>query len=74
MTDLRNMRFFLDIELLQKPKGIFVCRKKYAINILNKLKYLKTNIDVNGPTMDDTYFKQIVGSIMYLTVTRLDIM
>ncbi|GAU48606.1 hypothetical protein TSUD_327180 [Trifolium subterraneum] len=34
----------------------------------------KINRDVNGVAVDDTYFKQIVGSLMYLTATRPDIM
>ena len=34
----------------------------------------KINRDVDGAAVDDTYFKQIVGSLMYLTTTRPDIM
>ena len=30
--------------------------------------------DDDGITMDETYYKQIVGSLMYLTATRLDMM
>ncbi|PRQ40865.1 putative RNA-directed DNA polymerase [Rosa chinensis] len=34
----------------------------------------KISRDVNGIAMDDTYYKKIVGSLMYLTATRPDIM
>ncbi|XP_062005817.1 secreted RxLR effector protein 161-like [Rosa rugosa] len=34
----------------------------------------KISRDVNGIAVDDTYYKQIVGSLMYLTATRPDIM
>lgn len=34
---------------------------------------LKINKYVDGTTVDDTYFKQIAGSLMYLTVTRPNI-
>ena len=30
--------------------------------------------DDDGITMDETYYKQIVGCLMYLTATRLDMM
>jgi hypothetical protein len=87
MTDLGKMRFFLGIEILQKSEGIFVCQQKYATDILKKFTMSeskpvnspivpgsKIHRDVNGAAVDDTYFKQIVGSLMYLTATRPDIM
>ncbi|RDX92335.1 putative mitochondrial protein, partial [Mucuna pruriens] len=87
MTDLGKMRFFLGIEVLQKPGGIFVCQQKYANDVLKKFamsesKHVKSLIvpgrkisrDVDCVIVDDTYFKQIVGSLMYLTATRPDIM
>jgi len=86
MSDLGKMRFFLGIEILQKPKGIFICQRKYATDILKftmseskpvnspVVPGFKINRDVNGIVVNDTYFKQIVGSLMYLTATRPDIM
>jgi len=35
---------------------------------------IKMNRDVDGVIVDDTYFKQIVGSLMYLIATRSYIM
>ncbi|KAJ4972640.1 hypothetical protein NE237_005814 [Protea cynaroides] len=35
---------------------------------------LKLNKDYEGKKVDSTFFKQIVGSLMYLTATRPDIM
>ncbi|XP_027338317.1 uncharacterized protein LOC113852279 [Abrus precatorius] len=87
MTDLGKMRFFLSIEVLQKSEEIFVCQQKYANDVLKKFamsesKHVKSpivpgskiNRDIDGAMMDDTYFKQIVGSLMYLTATRPNIM
>jgi len=34
----------------------------------------KLNKDVEGTDVDDTYFKKIVGSLLYMTATRPDIM
>ena len=39
--------------------------------IVSGFKIIK---DADGAAVDDTYFKQIVGSLMYLTATRSDIM
>jgi len=87
MTNLGKMRFFLGIEVLQKPEGIFLCQQKYANDVLKKFAMFeskpvkspivpgsKVNKDVNGILVDDIYFKQIVGSLMYLTATRPNIM
>ena len=87
MTDLGKMRFFLGIEVLQKPNGIFICQKKYATDVLKRFGMsdnkpvtspivpgFKISRDTNGAEVDDTYYKQIVGSLMYLTTTRPDIM
>lgn len=86
MTDLGMMRFFLGIEVLQKSDGIFICQKKYATEVLRRFGMLESNSvsspivpgfkisrDDYGVTIDDTYFKQLVGSLMYLNATRPDI-
>jgi hypothetical protein len=36
MTDLGIMKYFLGIEVDQSTKGIFVCQKKYAANIIKR--------------------------------------
>ena len=87
MTDLGSMRFFLGIEVLQQADGIFIYQRNYALEILKRFGMLesnevsspiipgfKINKDENGTTIDETYFKQIVGSLMYLTATRPDMM
>ena len=35
-TDLGRMRFFLGIEVLQKPDGIFIRQRKYAMEVLKR--------------------------------------
>ena len=87
MTNLGKMRFFLGIEVLQKPEGIFVCQRQYATDVLKRFSMyesnpikspivpgFKINKDADGAVVDDTYYKQMVGSLMYLTATRPDIM
>lgn len=87
MTDLGMLHYFLGIEVVQSDKGIFISQKKYVQDILDRfeMKYcnpastptefgLKFNKDRNGRKVDNTLYKQIVGSLMYLTTTRPDIM
>ena len=87
MSDLGSMRFFLGIEVLQRDDGIFICQRKYALEILKRFGMLESN-EVNSPiipgfkiskdedgiSVNDTHYKQLVGSLMYLTATRPDMM
>ncbi|XP_057982378.1 uncharacterized mitochondrial protein AtMg00810-like [Malania oleifera] len=87
MSDLGMMHYFLGIEVVQSANGIFISQKKYVQDILDRFRMkdcnlvststefgLKLNKDHEGKKVDNTLYKQIVGSLMYLTVTRPDIM
>jgi hypothetical protein len=87
MTDLGKMRHFLGIEVTQNEQGIFLCQQRYVKDVLERFNMDKSN-SVSSPIVtgtrlskhdrseevNSTYFKQIVGSLMYLTATRPDIM
>ncbi|XP_045802570.1 uncharacterized mitochondrial protein AtMg00810-like [Trifolium pratense] len=87
MTDLGKMKYFLGIEVVHTTSGLFIGQKKYAEEVLERFHMencnpvgtptepgLKLSSDLDGERIDNTYFKQIVGSLMYLTTTRSDIM
>lgn len=87
MTNLGRMRYLLVLEVLQGSNGIFIGQKKYPLEILQKSGMDKRNFVNNsiisnfklmkeegGVKVDKTYYKQIVGSIMYLTTTRSNMM
>ena len=87
MTDLGKMRFFLGIEVLQCSNGIYIYQKKYAREILRRFGMEESNSvnnpivprnnlckDERGVKIDETHFKQMVGSLMYITTTRPDLM
>ena len=87
MTDLGIMKYFLGIEIDQSSKSIFVCQQKYAANIIKRFcmedcNPAETPIPLGtklrkqdeGPTVDSTLYKRLVGSLLYLTATRPDIM
>jgi len=87
MMDLGKMKYFLGFEVLQGLDGIHISQRKYALEVLKRFgmedcnsvhnpiipgfKILK---DERGVQVDETYFKQVVGSLIYLTATRLDLM
>jgi len=81
------MRHFLGIEVIQNEACIFICQRRYALAILARFNMLDSNSvrnpmvpgtilskDDAGIPVDITKFKQAVGSLMYLTVTRPDLM
>lgn len=87
MTDLGKMRHFLGIEVIQNEAGIFICQRRYAREILARFNMLDSNSvrnpmvpgtilskDDAGIPVNVTKFKQVVGSLIYLTVTRSDLM
>jgi len=87
MTDLGKMRYFLGVEVLQKEEGIYMCQRKFTRDILDRFG-MKNNNGVSNPIVpgvklskkgggaevDITLYKQMIGSLMYLTVTRPDLM
>ena len=87
MFDLGMMHYFLGIEVLQSSTSILISQKKYVGEILDRFQMkdcnpvntpsefsLKLNKDDEGKKVNNTLYKKIVGSLMYLTATRPDIM
>jgi len=87
MTDLGQMYYFLGIDVVQSSAGISISQKKYLQEILNRFSMeecnhvttptefgVKLTKDEEAKKVNSTLYKQIVGSLMYLTTTRPDIM
>ncbi|KAF5447297.1 hypothetical protein F2P56_032858 [Juglans regia] len=86
IKDLGSLRYFLAIEVARSPTGIHLCQRKYTLDILADSghlasKPLKIPMDQNHklskttgtPLADPTSYKQLIGRLLYLTLTRLDI-
>lgn len=43
MTDLGKMKFFLGIEVSQQSKGIFICQRKYALEVLKRFGMMESH-------------------------------
>jgi hypothetical protein len=86
MTDMGPLHFFLGLEISQDASGIKLSQAKYARDLLERFhmtycKYSLTpflsgvKLEDGGetPLVDNTLYKQLVGSLLYLTHSRLDL-
>jgi hypothetical protein len=81
-----ELTFFLGIQVKQTKQGTFVHHAKYTKDLMKKfnmakLKPLSTLMstaialdpDENGEVVDQREYRSIIGSLLYITVIRLDI-
>ncbi|GKD72553.1 retrovirus-related pol polyprotein from transposon TNT 1-94 [Tanacetum coccineum] len=86
MSRMGQMSFFLGLQVSQNPKGVFINQSKFSLEILKKLGMdscdpvdtpmvdrLKLDEDPLGIPVDHTRFRSMVGSLMYLTTSRPDL-
>ncbi|GKD31182.1 retrovirus-related pol polyprotein from transposon TNT 1-94 [Tanacetum coccineum] len=86
MSMMGQMSFFLGLQVSQNPGGIFINQSKFALEILKKFRMdscdpvdtpmvdrLKLDEDPLGIPVDQTRFCSMVGSLMYLTASRPDL-
>ncbi|KAL0348980.1 UNVERIFIED_CONTAM: Retrovirus-related Pol polyprotein from transposon RE2 [Sesamum angustifolium] len=87
MSDLGLMHFFLGIEINQEKEGIFICQRKYTETLLKKFKMEscktvttplvtgeKYQKEDGSQKIDGSMYRSLIGSLLYLTATRPDIM
>ncbi|GJU68031.1 retrovirus-related pol polyprotein from transposon TNT 1-94 [Tanacetum coccineum] len=80
MSMMGQMSFFLGLQVSQSPRGIFINQAKNALETLKKygmdrsdpvdtpmVDRLKLDEDLMGIPVDQTRFRGMVGSLMYLT-------
>lgn len=83
MNDLGELRYFLGIEVIKTPEGIWLPLRQYALDMLSKYgmdvyKPISMPLDQNGKlsahasdVLDNaTMYKKIVGSLIYMTIMR----
>jgi hypothetical protein len=86
MTDLGELHYFLGIEVWQKEDGILMSQGKYTLDILKKFRMTSCKLETTplevglklyghdeSKSVDITLYRQLVGSLIYLTTTRPDI-
>jgi hypothetical protein len=86
MSDLGHLRYFLGIEISSTPEGFFLSQEKYIQDLLDHAsltdhRTAETPIELNvhlvatdgEPLENPTRYRHIVGSLVYLGVTKPDI-
>nr|GEV11781.1 hypothetical protein [Tanacetum cinerariifolium] len=86
MSFIRELTFFLGLQVTQKDNGIFISQDKYMDEILEKfsfstVKTTNTPMETSKPLMNDEnaedvnvhLYRSMIGSLMYLTSSRPDI-
>jgi hypothetical protein len=83
---MRELTFFLGIQVKQMKEGIFIHQAKYMKDLMKKFNMVELNPmstpmstamvlhpDENGEAVDQREYMSMIGSLLYLTATRLDI-
>ncbi|RDX72454.1 putative mitochondrial protein, partial [Mucuna pruriens] len=85
MKELGKLKYFLGIEVAYSKQGIFISQRNYVLDILKETGKLgcKTSgvpIEQNhrierekSPIIEKSQYQRLVGKLIYLSHTRLDI-
>ncbi|KAK6153313.1 hypothetical protein DH2020_012952 [Rehmannia glutinosa] len=86
MKDLGEASFVLGLQVKQLKYGIFISQTKYTRDLMKKFgmeeKYsvkipmntsVKMDMDADGKAVDETRYRTLIGSLLYLTASRRDI-
>ena len=86
MKDPDSLKYFLGIEVSLSDKGIFLSQRKYALDLLQETgmsacqpvdtpveEGLKLCIESHQVPADKGRYQRLVGRLMYLAHTRLDL-
>ncbi|XP_042972778.1 uncharacterized mitochondrial protein AtMg00810-like [Carya illinoinensis] len=83
--DMGSLIYFLGLEEHRTSSGLFISQAKYAHEILQRAKLVDSkpmstpmvvahHLSTDGPDFDDpSLYQSLVGSLQYLTITRLDL-
>ncbi|GJU13601.1 putative ribonuclease H-like domain-containing protein, partial [Tanacetum coccineum] len=87
MSSMGELTFFLGLQVQQKKDGIFISQDKYVGEILKKFGFTEVKTastpmetqkpllkDEDGEEVDVHMYRSMIGSLMYLTSSRPDIM
>ncbi|GKC11224.1 ribonuclease H-like domain-containing protein, partial [Tanacetum coccineum] len=87
MSSMGELTFFLGLQVKQKEDGIFISQDKYIGEILKKFGFSSIRTasahietikaltkDEDGEDVDVHLYRSMIGSLMYLTSSRPDIM
>ncbi|CAL8169299.1 unnamed protein product [Prunus armeniaca] len=86
MSLVGELNYFLGLQIKQSHDGIFISQSKYAKNLVTKFGLegaksartpmstsAKIHRDLHGKSVDQTLYRSMIGSLLYLTASRPDI-
>lgn len=86
IKDLGVLKYFLGLELARGPSSMFICQRKYTLDILKECKMLdckpasfpmeenhKLALDSGPSYSDHPCYRRLVGRIIYLTISHPEI-
>nr|GEX18084.1 retrovirus-related Pol polyprotein from transposon TNT 1-94 [Tanacetum cinerariifolium] len=86
MSMMGKISFFLGLQISHSPKGISINQSKYALESLKKYDFescdqvdtpmvekSKLDEDREGKAVDLSYYRGMIGTLLYLTATRPDL-
>ena len=86
MKDLGHLSYFLGLEITHSTDGLYITQPKYASELLSRAgltdnKTIDTLVELNvyltpsrgKPLSNPSLYRCLVGNLVYLTITRLDI-
>ena len=86
MSMVGKLDYFLGLQVKQREDGIFISEEKYAKNLVKRFgldskkltstlisSLAKLSCDAASVEVDPTLYRSMIGSLLYLTTSRLDI-
>ena len=86
MNELGKLSYFLGMEVTQTGQGYFLCQSRFATRLLDKFAMenckpvstpmvlgQKLSKEDEAPRADGRIYRSLIGSLMYLTATRPDL-
>ncbi|KAK6153486.1 hypothetical protein DH2020_013125 [Rehmannia glutinosa] len=86
MSMMGELTFFLGLQVKQLKDGTFISQTKYTRNLMKKFGMeekssvkismntsVKMDMDADGKAVDQTRYRTLIGSLLYLTTSRPDI-
>ena len=86
MSMVRELNYFLGLQVKQRKDGIFISQEKYAKNLIKRFgldskkhastlmnTLVKLSSDPASVKVDPTLYRNIIGSLLYVIASLLDI-
>jgi hypothetical protein len=87
MSIMGELKYFLSFQIKQLEDGTFISQTKYTHDLLKKFgmdkaKPIKTpmgtndhlDLDIDGKSIDQKVYRFMIGSLLYICASRLNIM